>query len=69
MDEEYVKQVCRLMAWNPVKLEVLQPALNRAICKQANNASYWLLSFPTPTHTASALAQISAGSHNPLIMT
>ncbi|TFY62858.1 hypothetical protein EVG20_g6550 [Dentipellis fragilis] len=48
MDEEYAKQVCGLMNWDP----------------QANNPGYCFLTFPTPSHAANVLAHINGGGGN-----
>jgi hypothetical protein len=68
MDEEYAKQVCGLMGWDPVNVKVPHPAPAATTGQQANNAGYCFLTFPTPAHAASVLAQINAGSGNNLTM-
>ena len=59
MDEEYAKQVCDLMGWDPVSIKVPHPAPDASTGQQANNPGYCFLTFPSPAHAASVLAQIS----------
>ncbi|KAF8883154.1 hypothetical protein CPB84DRAFT_1750712 [Gymnopilus junonius] len=59
MDEEYAKQVCGLMNWDPASIKVPHPAPDPSTGQQANNPGYCFLTFPTPAHAASVLAQIS----------
>lgn len=61
MDEEYAKQVCGLMGWDPVNIKVPHPVPDPATGQQANNPGYCFLTFPTPAHAASVLAQINNG--------
>ncbi|PPQ95872.1 hypothetical protein CVT26_015564 [Gymnopilus dilepis] len=61
MDEEYAKQVCGLMGWEPASIKVPHPAPDPATGQQANNPGYCFLTFPSPAHAASVLAQISKG--------
>lgn len=69
MDEEYAKQVCTLMGWDPVNVRVPRPPPDPITGQQANNPGYCFLTFPTPAHAASALAQINnAGNGSPAIM-
>lgn len=65
MDEEYAKQVCGLMGWDPVNIKVPHPALDPSAGQQANNPGYAFLTFPTPAHAASILAQINNGGKPP----
>ncbi len=60
MDEEYAKQVCSLMSWDPVGIKVPHPAPDPATGQQANNPGYCFLTFPTPAHAASVLSQVSS---------
>ncbi|KIM36104.1 hypothetical protein M413DRAFT_428016 [Hebeloma cylindrosporum] len=60
MDEEYAKQVCDLMQWDPVTIKVPHPAPDPGTGQQANNPGYCFLTFPSPSHAASVLAQISS---------
>ncbi|KAF9000226.1 hypothetical protein BDQ17DRAFT_683200 [Cyathus striatus] len=55
MDEEYVKQVCNLMGWDPVSIKVPHPGPDQ----QANNLGYCFLTFPSPSHAAAVLSQIN----------
>ncbi|KAH9482215.1 putative RNA-binding protein C23E6.01c [Psilocybe cubensis] len=66
MDEEYVKQVCGLMNWDPASIKVPHPAPDPTTGQQANNPGYCFLTFPSPAHAASVLAQINKGG--PLTM-
>ncbi len=59
MDEEYAKQVCSLMGWDPVNIKIPQPAPDPNSGQQPNNPGYCFLTFPTPAHAASVLAQIN----------
>ncbi|KAH8096623.1 hypothetical protein BXZ70DRAFT_896007 [Cristinia sonorae] len=65
MDEEYAKQVCNLMGWDPVNIKVPRPAPDPASGKQvANNPGYCFLTFPSQTHAASVLAQINTANNS-----
>jgi hypothetical protein len=69
MDEEYAKQVCDLMEWNPQSIKVPHPPPDSLTGQQANNPGYCFLTFKTPAHAASVLAQINNnGSGTPLTM-
>ena len=69
MDEEYAKQVCSLMGWDPVSIKVPHPAPDVSTGQQANNPGYCFLTFPSPCHAASVLAQISnSGNGAPVSM-
>jgi hypothetical protein len=69
MDEEYAKQVCNLMGWNPLSIKVPHPPPDSLTGQQANNPGYCFLTFQTPTDAASVLAQINNnGSGTPLTM-
>ncbi|KAK0461602.1 uncharacterized protein EV420DRAFT_1664338 [Desarmillaria tabescens] len=60
MDEEYAKQVCSLMSWDPIGIKVPHPAPDPATGQQANNPGYCFLTFPTPAHAASVLSQVNS---------
>lgn len=69
MDEEYAKQVCNLMGWDPVSIKVPHPQPDPATGQQANNPGYCFLTFPSPAHAASVLAQVNSnGSGGPVTM-
>lgn len=68
MDEEYAKQVCGLMGWDPVSVKVPHPAPDPVTGQQANNPGYCFLTFPTPAHAASVLAQINNGNNHLVTM-
>ena len=70
MDEEYAKQVCNLMGWDPLSIKVPHPPPDSLTGQQANNPGYCFLTFPTPEHATSVLSQIKAknGSGTPLTM-
>ncbi|KAI0282383.1 hypothetical protein BGY98DRAFT_955600 [Russula aff. rugulosa BPL654] len=69
MDEEYAKQVCNLMRWEPLSIKVPHPPPDSLTGQQANNPGYCFLTFPTPAHAASVLAQINNnGSGTPITM-
>ncbi|GLB34219.1 putative RNA recognition motif contatinign protein [Lyophyllum shimeji] len=63
MDEEYVKQVCALMGWDPVSIKVPHPAPDPVTGQQANNPGFCYLTFPTAAQAASVLAQINGGGN------
>ncbi|KAI0329577.1 hypothetical protein GY45DRAFT_1324863 [Cubamyces sp. BRFM 1775] len=67
MDEEYAKQVCGLMGWDPVSIKVPRPAPDPITGQQANNPGYCFLTFPTQAHAASVLSQVN-NSSTPMIM-
>ncbi|KAI0677195.1 hypothetical protein C8Q78DRAFT_960204 [Trametes maxima] len=67
MDEEYAKQVCTLMGWDPVSIKVPRPAPDPITGQQANNPGYCFLTFPTQSHAASVLSQVN-NTTNSLIM-
>lgn len=69
MDEEYAKQVCNLMRWEPLSIKVPHPPPDSLTGQQANNPGYCFLTFPTPAHAASVLAQINNnGGGTPITM-
>lgn len=69
MDEEYAKQVCALMGWDPVNIKVPHPAPDPVTGQQANNPGYCFLTFPSPSHAASVLTQINgSGGGAPVTM-
>lgn len=68
MDEEYAKQVCTLMGWDPVSIKVPRPAPDPITGQQANNPGYCFLTFPSQAHAASVLSQINNSSGNPIVM-
>lgn len=68
MDEEYVKQVCGLMGWDPVSVKVPHPAPDPATGQQVNNPGFCYLTFPTVAQAASVLAQINGAHGAPVTM-
>lgn len=64
MDEEYAKQVCTLMGWDPINIKVPRPAPDPLTGRQANNPGYCFLTFQSPTHAASVLNQINGSTNN-----
>ncbi|KAG6854446.1 hypothetical protein C0991_006525 [Blastosporella zonata] len=69
MDEEYAKQVCSLMGWDPVNINVPHPAPDPITGQQTNNPGFCYLTFATPAQAAQVLAQInSPGNNNPITM-
>ncbi|EMD40360.1 hypothetical protein CERSUDRAFT_110955 [Gelatoporia subvermispora B] len=67
MDEEYAKQVCTLMGWDPISIKVPRPPPDSVTGQQANNPGYCFLTFPSQAHAASVLSQI-ANASQPAIM-
>ncbi|KDQ64131.1 hypothetical protein JAAARDRAFT_187503 [Jaapia argillacea MUCL 33604] len=68
MDEEYAKQVCSLMGWNPSEIKVPRPSPDAVTGQQANNPGYCYLTFTSPAHAASVLAQMNNNASGPLVM-
>lgn len=68
MDEEYVKQVCALMGWDPVCINVPRPAPDPVTGQQANNPGFCFLTFPAAAQAASVLAQINGTGNNLVTM-
>jgi hypothetical protein len=69
MDEEYAKQVCTIMEWDPVSVKVPHPPPDSLTGQQANNPGYCFLTFPSPSHAASVLARVhNNGSGTPVTM-
>lgn len=64
MDEEYAKQVCNLMGWDPINIKVPRPAPDPLTGRQANNPGYCFLTFPSTSHAASVLTQINGGPNS-----
>ena len=60
MEEEYAKQVCGLMGWDPANIRVPRPPPDPVTGQQANNPGFCFLTFPTSTHAASVLAQVNS---------
>ncbi|KAH7931339.1 hypothetical protein BV22DRAFT_1053255 [Leucogyrophana mollusca] len=69
MDEEYAKQVCGLMGWDPVNIKIPSPVTD-VTGQQANNPGYCFLTFPSPSVAASVLGQVnnSSSSSQPATM-
>ncbi|KAI6148531.1 hypothetical protein BKA82DRAFT_992351 [Pisolithus tinctorius] len=68
MDEEYAKQVCSLMGWNPVNVKVPSSSEDPS-GQQANNPGYCFLAFASPAIAASALDQVNGvGGSKPVLM-
>ncbi|KAH7916804.1 hypothetical protein BJ138DRAFT_1131782 [Hygrophoropsis aurantiaca] len=59
MDEEYAKQVCGLMGWDPVNIKVPNPP-NDTAGQHTNNPGYCFLTFPSPSVAASVLGQVNS---------
>lgn len=62
MDEEYAKQVCALMGWDPISVKVPHPPPESTTGQLANNPGYCFLTFPSQAHAASVLAGLSGSS-------
>ena len=67
MDEEYAKQVCMIMHWDPISIKVPKPTTDPANGSQANNRGYCYLTFANSAKAAAALSQVLHGP-NPMIM-
>ena len=67
MDEEYTKQVCMIMHWDPISIKVPKPTTGPANGPQANNQGYCYLTFSNTAKAAAALSQV-VHSPNPTIM-
>jgi hypothetical protein len=61
MDEEYAKQVCNLMGWDPVNINIPPVGTDGGTGLSANNPGYCLLTFPSQVQAASVLNQINSG--------
>ncbi|KAJ3854583.1 hypothetical protein EV368DRAFT_80451 [Lentinula lateritia] len=59
MDEEYAKQVCGLMGWDPISLKIPPSDPDTTTGQIANNPGYCFLTFASQTHAASVLAGLS----------
>ncbi|EKM79821.1 hypothetical protein AGABI1DRAFT_57019, partial [Agaricus bisporus var. burnettii JB137-S8] len=59
MDEEYAKQVCKLLNWEPIQIKVPQPPPDPATGQQANNPGYCFLTFSTPAQASTVFAQVN----------
>ncbi|KAG2073537.1 hypothetical protein BDR04DRAFT_1009972 [Suillus decipiens] len=67
MDEEYAKQVCALMGWDPVTVKV--PNAGPDAVAPTNNSGYCYLTFPSPAIASSVLNQVNGGgSAQPVTM-
>ncbi|KAF9067660.1 hypothetical protein BDP27DRAFT_1296025 [Rhodocollybia butyracea] len=65
MDDEYAKQVCKLMGWDPISIKIPQPAPSETSPGQlANNPGYCFLTFPSQANAASVLAGLSGTMPN-----
>jgi len=67
MDEEYAKQVCMIMHWDPISIKVPKLSTDLANGPQANNRGYCYLIFSNSAKAAAALSQTVHGP-NPTIM-
>ncbi|KAJ4479044.1 hypothetical protein J3R30DRAFT_3702074 [Lentinula aciculospora] len=59
MDGEYAKQVCALMGWDPISINIPHSAPDTPTGQLANNPGYCYLTFPSQAHAASVLAGLS----------
>ena len=59
MDEEYAKQVCSLMGWDPVNVKIPPVGFDGSAGQQPNNPGYCFLAFPSASHAASVLSQVT----------
>lgn len=69
MDEEYARQVCSIMGWDPVNIKVPHPPADPAAGQpSANNPGYCFLTFPSHAHAAAVLAQVNASGKGNVTM-
>lgn len=69
MDEQYAKQVCALMGWDPVTVKVPNAGPDAAVSQPTNNSGYCYLTFPSPAIASSVLNQVNGGgSAQPVTM-
>ncbi|KAG6857001.1 hypothetical protein H0H87_011095 [Tephrocybe sp. NHM501043] len=68
MDEEYAKQVCALMGWDPVNINIPHPSPDPVTGQQANNPGFCYLTFATPAQASQVLAQINRVGNNHITM-
>lgn len=69
MDEQYAKQVCALMGWDPVTVKVPNAGPDAAVPQPTNNSGYCYLTFPSPAIASSVLNQVNGGgSAQPVTM-
>lgn len=66
MDEEYAKQVCGLMGWDPISIRVPNGPSDTS-GQPANNSGYCFLTFPSPSVAASVLSQVNGNSGAPAV--
>ena len=66
MDEEYAKQVCTLMGWDPVSIRVPNGPSDTP-GQPSNNPGYCFLTFPSPSVAASVLNQVNNSGSAPSI--
>lgn len=62
MDEEYARQVCSMMTWDPVSIKVPRPPADSSTNQHPNNPGYCFLTFSTQNQAASVLNQINTAS-------
>jgi hypothetical protein len=62
MDEEYAKQVCKILSWDPISVKVSRPPPDPVTGRQLNNPGYCFLSFASHSQAAAALSQVQSGS-------
>lgn len=67
MDEEYAKQVCMIMHWDPISVKVPKPPTDPASGPPPNNRGYCYLTFSNSAKAAATLSQIIHGP-KPTIM-
>lgn len=67
MDEEYARQVCMIMHWDPISIKVPKPSTDPTNGPQSNNRGYCYLTFSNTARAAATLGQIVNGP-KPTIM-
>ena len=69
MDEEYAKQVCELMGWDPVSVKIPHAPADPVTGQQPNNPGYCFLTFPAPQQAAAVLQHINnpPGGNQPIM--
>lgn len=60
MNELYVKKAVESMGWEQAQVNMPHPTTNPASGQPSNNSGYCFVTFPTPQHAATVLAQLNS---------